>query len=202
MFRITTFLAGLSHQHLPFYLPSHTGIAIAMPPQPGEHGRLHSLSESSALQSAPTPHFRRPAETPFGKIQPDFDGFALAEMSDWLEPPTPAPFSAIPKSLPPDSEAGSYFAEQPLVPAQVPQVKRLSHRTPDTQRRRRSELFTPCMPIHQDDLFSRRLADSARRTPLAPLPVEQFAEPAGASRPTSSLAMSTVIVSDHLPLPF
>lgn len=190
----------LQHSAPTLHLNFHPHL-ITMTPPP-ERGRS-GLPRRSFLppMTAPTPHFRRTAETPLGKIQPDLEGFALAEMSDLLEPLTPAPFVPAPfpapfpsiqrRASPPDSETGLYKGNHRALAQD--RVKAGKHRTPDTKRRRRDELFTPGAPIHSDDLFSRRLADSARRTPLAPLPLEHFDEPAP-PRPSSSLAVVTAPV--------
>lgn len=133
-------------------LPSSSN-PITMSPS-GEHSRPWS---SVLPLSAPTPHFRRPTETPIGKIQPVFDDFALVDTS-W--------------------GSDSSFS------ASTPRFK-VPHKTPETKRRRREELYTPApaqadyspVPaLHEDDLCARRLADLGRRTPLAPLPSEKFQE--------------------------
>ncbi|CAK9782499.1 hypothetical protein CC85DRAFT_288946 [Cutaneotrichosporon oleaginosum] len=131
--------------------------------------------------SAPTPHFRRPAETPFGKIQPVFDGFALAETS---------------------------WASDSTVSNVTPRVK-APHKTPETKRRRRDELYTPAPPAaeyhspppapHQDDLFARRLADSIRRAPLAPLPDEQLQDaPSAAALPAHDSVSKPAVVKPKM----
>lgn len=166
----------------------------AMPPALGEHGRCSASPRAARLSrlAAPTPNFRRPAETPFGKIRPDFDGFSLAEMSDWLDPQTPAATAgpSTSRTAPLHNYEGTPM-NSAVLPSRTPAP---SHITPEGKRRRRS-LVDP--PHHADDLFSRRLADSTRRTPLVPLPT-QLNEPAvlhesasAQSRRTSSSASST-----------
>ncbi len=129
--------------------------------------------------SAPTPHFHRPSETPFGKIQPVFDGFALAETS-WA--------------------TDSSFATS------TPRFK-LPHKTPETKRRRREVIYTPAPALddtfsplahapHEDDLFARRLANSGRRTPLAAAPVEKLQDEDLEARGQSRIAEP--VVSSHL----
>lgn len=73
-----------------------------MPPLRSEKVH-HRAGHSRVAAPTPAPRHLAPEDTPFGKIQPVFDGFSLAETSDWLDPFTPAPPSRHTLNPPPVS---------------------------------------------------------------------------------------------------
>lgn len=142
-----------------------------------------------------TPAHPRVAETPIGKIRPVFEGFDLAETSDWLEPPTPGP-----------SRLGN-----------------ITLRTPG-RRNRALAAFTPVQevveersdildtfdvslkPVHKDDLYQRRVTEQARRTTRSPLPTDVVPTPSAVaiaerSRSRSTSAALSKSVQVHTPPP-
>ncbi|BEJ17894.1 hypothetical protein CspHIS471_0701620 [Cutaneotrichosporon sp. HIS471] len=108
--------------------------------------------------SIPTPRFRLPLETPIGKIQPVFDGFGLADTS-WT--------------------SDSSFATSAPRP-------RLPHKTPETKRRRREELYTPA-PASANSSFA------GPSTQFAPAPSAPSAPPP----PPVSLALPAPLRLHH-----
>lgn len=123
-----------------------------------------------------TPAPRRAQETPFGKILPVFEGFDLAETSDWLEPPTPGP-----------SSLGNVTLRTPgrrRTQLLYPTLPELPDSSIDDSSREPSQSL-----VHENDMFSRRITDSSRRKSRALLPTDvvptpRSLEPRETSRPT------------------
>lgn len=146
-------------------------------------------TSSTSRIPAVTPAPLRAVDTPFGKIQPLFDGFDLAETSDWIEEKTPT--------------AGNVLDITHLSPTDLANVLQETE-TVLTGRGERESTYgstsswsrstsvaapskRPASPIHNpakrrmtiyatprqksDDLYARRITDSARRpTPSPHLP--------------------------------